>query len=144
LPAVATKRAYIDHLRGVSLFSELSRRDLEKIASRSDVVDLPAGRVIMQQAQPGREAFVILKGSVSVRRNGRKVTVLQEGAMLGELSLLDHGPRTATATCDTDCTLLLLTDGALLGVVDEVHALSRKLFVSLAARIRDLDGRHYV
>jgi CRP-like cAMP-binding protein len=141
---MVTKRVYIDHLRGVSLFREFSRRELEKLASVSDVVEVPAGRVIMTEGQPGREAFIVLGGTVTVTRNGRKVAELGEGAILGELSLLDHGPRTATATCSTDCTMLLLTDGALLGMVDEIPALSRKLFVSLAGRVRDLDGRHYV
>jgi CRP-like cAMP-binding protein len=141
---MVSKRVYIDHLRGVSLFREFSRRELEKLASVSDVVELPAGQVIMTQGQQGREAFVVLDGTVTVTRNGRKVAELGEGMILGELSLLDHGPRTATATCSTDCTMLLLTDGALLGMVDEIPALSRKLFLSMASRVRDLDGRHYV
>ena len=138
------KRVYIDHLKNVGLFSECSRKDLEKIASRSDVVDLPAGRVLMHEGKPGSEAFVVLKGRVAVRRNGRKVTELGEGSMVGELSLLDQGERSATVDCLTDCTLLVLSRGALLGALEEVPALTHKLFASLASRLRDIDGRRYV
>ena len=139
-----SKRVYVDHLKNVALFSECSRKDLEKVASRSDVVDLPAGRVLMHEGKAGAEAFVVLTGTVVIRRNGRKVTELGPGAMVGELALLDEGVRTATVECATDCSLLVLTRGALMGAVDEVPAISRKLFAALAARLRDLDGRHYV
>ena len=141
---MVSKRAYIDHLRNVSLFSGFSRKDLERIASAGDVVTLSKGHTIVHEGRDGHEAFVILSGRVTVKRNGRTITHLDEGAILGELSLLDHGPRTATAICDTDATLLVLTHGAMLAAVDDVPALARKLFLSLASRIRDLDGRSYV
>ena len=57
---------------------------------------MTAGSLIVDQGQTGREAFVILDGNVTVKRNGRKVATLGPGAIVGELSLLDHGPRTAT------------------------------------------------
>ena len=47
-------------------------------------------------------------GDVAVRRSGRKITTLTAGDVVGELSLLDHGPRTATAICEGDCTLFVL------------------------------------
>jgi CRP/FNR family transcriptional regulator, cyclic AMP receptor protein len=139
-----SKRIYVDHLKQVALFSDCTRKDLEKIASRSDVIDLPPGRVLMHEGKPGTEAFVVLKGSVSVRRNGRKVVELGIGSIVGELSLFDNGPRSATVECTTDCSLLVINRGALRSAIDEVPALSHKLFAALASRLRDIDGRSYV
>ncbi len=141
---MASKRVRVDHLRNVPLFRDLPRKDLEKLAMHSDVVDVPAGRVLMHQGQPGSEAFVVLGGVVVVRRNGRKVTELGPGAIVGELALLDQGPRTATVETSTDCTLLVLTSGALLGAIDEIPGLSHKLFSSLASRLRELDRRAHL
>ena len=62
-----------------------------------------------------------------MKRNGRKVTTLGPGAVMGELSLLDHGPRTATVTCDTDCSLLVIDQRHFLGVIDEVPSIAAKL-----------------
>jgi CRP/FNR family transcriptional regulator, cyclic AMP receptor protein len=138
------KRVYIDHLKHVPLFSECSRKDLEKLAAHSDVIELPAGRVIMHQGMPGSDAFVVLEGTVTVRRNGRKVVDLGPGAVVGELSLLDQGDRSASVECASTCSLLVLTRGEFLAAIDEVPALSRKLFASLAGRLRNLDGRSYV
>ena len=46
-------------------------------------------------------------------------------------------------TCETDCTLLLITQRHFLAVVDDVPALAHKLLGSLASRIRDLDRQYY-
>jgi CRP-like cAMP-binding protein len=136
---MATKKAYLDHLRNVPLFQAFSTKDLEKVAKAGDEVSMPAGSLIIDQGQMGREAFVVVDGSVAVKRNGKKVATLGPGSILGELSLLDHGPRTATATCETDCTLLVLSQRTFLGVLDEVPALSHKLLAALASKVRELD-----
>ena len=140
---MVSKRVYIDHLRNVRLFAGFTRKQLEQIASLSDVVSLPAGRTFIVEGKPGREAFIVLSGTVAVKRKGRRLNRLEAGAIIGELSLLDQSPRSATAVCETDCTMLVVTRGALVGMVDDVPALLHKLLASLAGRIRDLDARSY-
>jgi len=140
---MATKKASLEHLHKVSLFSSCSTKDLEKIRKAGDEVPVKAGYVLVDQGQTGREAYVILSGTATVRRNGKKVAELGTGAMVGELSLLDHGPRTATVTCDTDCELLVINQRQFLAVIDEVPALSHKLMASLAARIREFDRQYF-
>ena len=88
-------KVYVDHLRRVPMFEQFTRKDLEKIAQASDVVSVNAGTELMQQGSSGFEAFIVLRGTVVVKRNGRKVATLGMGAMLGELALLDHGERSA-------------------------------------------------
>ena len=140
---MASKKSYVEHLRNVSLFASCSQKDLERIAKASDEVKMPAGTLIVDQGQTGREAFIVLAGSVIVKRNGKKVASVGPGTVVGELSLLDHGPRTATVICETDCTLLLLSQRHFLGVLDDVPALSHKMLAILAGRIRDLDRQYY-
>lgn len=140
---MASKKAYVEHLRNVPLFQSCSQKDLEKIAKAGDEVTMPAGSLIVDQGQTGREAFVILSGQVTVKRNGKKIASIGPGSIVGELSLLDHGPRTATVVCDTDCTFLLLSQRSFLGVVDDVPALAHKLMASLANKIRELDRQYY-
>ena len=140
---MASKKSYLESLSKVSLFSSCSNRDLEKIAKAGDEVVLSAGTVVVDQGQTGREAFVLLKGSATVRRNGKKVATLGPGAVIGELSLLDHGPRTATVTADTDCTMLVISQRQFLGVIDAIPALAHKLLATLAGRIRELDRQYY-
>ncbi len=143
LTAMASKKAFLEHLRNVPLFASCSNKDLEKIARAGDEVVMPAGSLIVDQGQMGREAFVLMEGSALVRRNGKKVASLGPGAVIGELSLLDHGPRTAAVIAETDCTLLVISQRQFLGVLDDVPALAHKLLATLAGRIRDLDRQYY-
>ncbi len=136
---MASKQNHLDALREVPLFSGCSNKELEKVAKASDEIRMTAGTLIVDQGQTGREAFIVVEGEVEVKRNGRRVASLGPGAIVGELSLLDHGPRTATATCETDCTLLVIDSRRFTGVLDSVPAISHKLLATLATRIRDLD-----
>jgi CRP-like cAMP-binding protein len=125
------------------LFSSCSTKDLEKIAKAGDEVKMDAGSVIVDQGQTGREAFVIISGSATVKRNGKKVATLGAGAVVGELSLLDHGPRTATVVADTECTMLVISQRQFLAVIDAIPAISHKLLATLAGRIRELDRQYF-
>ncbi|MEI8237956.1 MAG: cyclic nucleotide-binding domain-containing protein [Actinomycetota bacterium] len=140
---MATKKAHLEHLRNVNLFQGCSTKELERIAKASDEITMPAGALIVDQGQTGREAFIVLEGTVTVKRNGKKLGSYGPGTIIGELSLLDHGPRTATVTCDTDCELLLLDQRHFMGVLDTVPAIAHKLLATLSGRIRDLDRQNF-
>ena len=136
-------KKHLESLRNVDLFINCTKKELEKVARAGDEITMTAGTLIVDQGQMGREAFVILEGDVTIKRNNRKVATLTAGDVVGELSLLDHGPRTATAVCDTDCSLLVIDQRRFLTVLDEVPAISHKLMASLASRIRAMDRAYF-
>lgn len=136
-----TRKDSIDKLRKVKLFSACSQRELQKVAKASDELLLPAGSILMEQGDTGRQAFVVIEGTAIVRRNRRKVAELGPGESIGELSLFDLGPRTATVEAGTDLRVLVLTSRALLSLLDESPSLARKMLSSMATRIRDLDRK---
>lgn len=140
---MASKSAHLEHLRNVSLFQGCSTKELQKIAKAGDEITMAAGSLLVDQGQTGREAFVVLEGTVTVKRNGKKVASGGPGTVVGELSLLDHGPRTATVVCDTECTLLILDQRHFTAVLDEVPTLAHKVMASLAGRIRELDRQYF-
>lgn len=140
---MAAKSRKIEHLRNIGLFAECTQRELAHIAKAGDEVALTAGTLLVDQGQTGREAFVILDGTVTVKRNGRRVATLGPGDTVGELSLLDHGPRTASAVCDTDCELFVLDHRHFRGVLESNPAIAMKLLGALAERIRVLDRQSY-
>ncbi|MFM8264716.1 MAG: cyclic nucleotide-binding domain-containing protein, partial [Acidimicrobiia bacterium] len=57
-------------LHHVPLFASCSKKDLARIVKVAEEVTFKSGKVLIEQGQPGREAFIILKGKASVRRNG--------------------------------------------------------------------------
>ena len=130
---MASKATQLEHLKSVPMFAGCSKRELQAVLKAGDEIMMTAGTLIVDQGQMGREAFVLLEGSVTVRRNGRKVTTLGPGAVVGELSLLDHGPRTASVVCDTDCSLFVLDQRHFQQVIEQ-HPQPRSSVVRLNRR----------
>lgn len=136
-------QSYSDQLADVPLFSACSKKELKLIAKASDEVHLEQGKVLMEQGDVGREAFVIVDGTVIVKRNNRKVTELGPGAAIGELALLDHGARTATVEAKTPVTVLVLGPREFSAVIDDVPSIANKLMTAMAGQIRELDSKVY-
>lgn len=72
------------------------------------------GDIIMRQGDTGDVAYIIEKGKVEItitQPDGKSLSVgtRSAGAMIGEMSLIDHAPRTATITAVEDCELLQIT-----------------------------------
>jgi CRP-like cAMP-binding protein len=140
---MADRKNSLKHLRYSPLFNSCSTKDLERIAKAGDRVTMAKGKTMIRQGDPGKEAFIILSGKAVVKKSGKKVATLGTGSVVGELSLLDHGPRTATVVCESDCQLLVISRGNFLRLTDKVPALTHKLLGSLSLRIRDLDRAYY-
>jgi CRP/FNR family cyclic AMP-dependent transcriptional regulator len=100
-------------LAGIELFDLLDEEDRAALSEVIDSQQLAAGERLFQAGQPGESLFVVRSGEVELfikDTAGQKIvlTVARAGEMFGELSLLDSGPRTATAVALTDAELLVL------------------------------------
>jgi CRP/FNR family cyclic AMP-dependent transcriptional regulator len=140
---MAARTNHLQHLAEIPLFSALSKKDLARIAKASNEITVEPGHVLVDQGDAGRDAYVIVSGTATVKRNGRKVATLKPGDSVGELALLDHGPRTASVVADTPVTALVLTAREFSGVLEEVPGLAQKLLAQLANRVRELDRQIY-
>jgi CRP-like cAMP-binding protein len=143
LSAMPGRSEYLAHLAALPLFSACSKRELQKIARAGDEIEVEAGRVVVDQGEAGREAFVIIEGKAAVRRSDRKIATLGPGDHFGELALLDRGPRTAAIVAETPMRLFVLSSREFASVLDEVPTISHKLMAALASRIRQLDSQAY-
>jgi CRP/FNR family cyclic AMP-dependent transcriptional regulator len=63
-----------------------------------DAVDVGDGTVLFQQGDPGDVMFAVVNGNVQLSRNGKVVADVGAGEIVGEMALIDSGPRSATAT----------------------------------------------
>ncbi len=89
-------------MKGVELFDGLSDEELDKVISLCQERRYKDNDVIAKQNSPGKDLFIIQEGFVEVAVAGRaggtsKVIVnLGVGQTVGEMSLVDQGPRSAT------------------------------------------------
>lgn len=67
-----------------------------------------AGDELMREGESGDTAYIIQSGTVSVFKNGEKLSNCGRGDILGELALINDAPRTATICCDTEVAVTCL------------------------------------
>ena len=133
--------AKLDHLRGVRLFRNCSHKQLEHVASIVDEIDIEAGRVLCRQGDAGHEAFVIIAGEGTVTVDGKVMDTVGPSTLVGEISLIDHGPRTATVTASSPMNLLVIPGNRFAQLLEEVPGLPVVIMRDLAAILRSL-GQH--
>jgi CRP-like cAMP-binding protein len=138
---MARRDAFLDHLAEVSLFSALSKKDLQLVARAGEDVRVDAGRILVSEGSAGTEFFIIIEGTAKVTRRGRKVATLSPGQAFGELALLDKAPRNATVTAETPMELVVLGQRAFGSMIDEIPGFARKLLAGMARRLREADAR---
>jgi len=129
----------IDLLRTVQLFSGMRQRELERVSALTDIIDLPAGRQIMTQGDRGAEMFVVVSGSARIERDGQSLGVRGAGEVLGEIALLDGGPRTATVTLAEPSRMLVLARREFGALMDEFPEVRLQVLETVARRLRTLD-----
>lgn len=100
-------------LTEIPLFEFLDEDDRKLLANSIESITVPEGRILFEAGQPGESIFVIDSGEIelSIKDNvGQKIVlaVARKGDFFGELSLLDSGPRSATAVALTDSELITL------------------------------------
>ena len=134
-----SKDTKLELLGQVELFRHCRKTDLSRIAALVDEVEAPQGKTLTREGELGWEAFVVAEGQATARRGNRKLATIGPGSIIGEMSLLDRGPRTATVTADTDMHLLVLSSRALSQMLDEVPAVGRRILSGMAERMRELE-----
>jgi CRP-like cAMP-binding protein len=121
------------------LFSTCNRRQLSQVAQLTVPGEFPAGAVLTRQGQAGDLAFVIATGWAEVLRDGRRLARLGPGDVVGELSLLDGEPRSATVRALTDMEVLEISAEDLWLLLRQAPAVTRKLLQALSERLRHAD-----
>ncbi len=104
---------------------------------------MPAGKILVEEGHIGQEFFLIVDGTASVTRNGRKVATLGPGSHFGELALLDRRPRSASVVSVTDLDVLVMSQRQFNGLLESVPTIARKMLAALATRLREADAKAF-
>jgi CRP/FNR family transcriptional regulator, cyclic AMP receptor protein len=126
----------LEHLRQVPGFRGCSTKQLRLVARLSDELTVPCGTVLLREGSAGREAFLILEGTVAETRGGDLVASLGTGDIFGELAALDPGPRDATITATSELKVLVVGPRELSSLIQEVPSFSTWMLTKLARRNR--------
>jgi PPM family protein phosphatase len=138
----------IEVLKQMPLFRHLSYKEIIRVLNVTEVREFAPGQEIIKEGTPGEEMFIVLRGKVRLHKNGAFITTLAAGAHMGEMALVDRGPRSVSAVAEERSRVLTLRRREFYQIIRKDPSLSVKLLWSfvqvLADRLRktteDLSG----
>ena len=100
-----------EFLKKIDILSVLCGKELDLLYSQMKHLEYESGSILFNQGDSGDELFIILSGSISISVKTSdggmvEVAVLGEGQFLGEMSIFDSSPRSATCIIKNDAALL--------------------------------------
>jgi CRP/FNR family transcriptional regulator, cyclic AMP receptor protein len=129
------KNAKIELLKRIPLFSGCNKSELAAIAMIVDEIDLPAGKVLIREGDPGREFLILVEGTVEVRQKGRKLPAKSDAGFFGEISLLSNTPTTASVTATSAVYALVITPQSFRDLLRRSPGIQLKVLTALAERL---------
>ena len=100
-------------LAQVDMFEGLPSAHLRRLVEIGAEESFERGHTLFEEGDPGDKFFVILDGAVRISRfvpgmGEEALAVLRRGAYFGEMSLIEHAPRSAHAICHERCRLFVV------------------------------------
>jgi len=131
-------------LGGVGLFRSMDDDERRALAAVMDLRAYQAGQVVFQQGEEGDSLLCVVSGQLDtlVKDNAGQEIVLTElgpGDAVGEMSMLDGRPRSATVRCVEDARVLVLERDELLALLPRAPHLALDMMAQMAARARRVD-----
>lgn len=123
----------------VSLFADCNGRELGRIASLADEIEVDKGTVLTREGMPGRECFVVSSGKAKCVLRGKRLATYGSGDVFGEMALFDNEPRAATITAETDMVLFVVDARSFWGLLEEAPTVTRKIMKAIAQRLRRVE-----
>jgi CRP-like cAMP-binding protein len=123
------------------LFSGLPAEIIERLSSYAVMRDVKRGTTIFTKGDVGNSLFAVCEGTVkmtSPSADGKDAVfnMINEGAIFGEIALLDGRTRTADAVAATDCQLMVIDRRDFLPLLRSQQELAIKIIDVLCARLR--------
>jgi CRP-like cAMP-binding protein len=137
------KRAF---LGGHPIFGALGPELLNQLSSYAVPRTFKRGTMICERGAPGTAMFAICSGTVKISTpsadgKGAVFNLISEGAIFGEIAVLDGLPRTADAIALTDCELMVIERRDLVALIRERAEFALKLIEVLCRRLRHTTGQ---
>jgi CRP/FNR family transcriptional regulator, cyclic AMP receptor protein len=128
----------------VPIFELLDDSERSTLAQMMDCREFKAGTVLFEYGDPGGEIFILRNGDVEVfveNHEGEKIVLAENarGDVVGELSFLDGGARTATAFAREDTQTLSMHRERLLTFIDKHPHAAIDLLTVVGRRLRSTD-----
>jgi CRP-like cAMP-binding protein len=133
----------IELIRKIDFFGALEPKIVRKVADVCIPKSYAAGDYMIRQGETGLGLFFVVSGelNVEIERAGHKTVVatLKAEDFVGELSVIDNQPRSASVICVQDTKCLVLTRDSFLRLMNKYPQIAIQMAKSLSERLRTTD-----
>jgi CRP-like cAMP-binding protein len=128
------------------VFSGLDPDELRRLAGIAREMTLPPGGTLFSQGEESDGLYIVMTGIVRIyltADDGREATIslLEDGEMIGEISLIDGLPRSAGAAALTETKLVFIPHRSFCDLLDSSTKLARQVLLMLCERLRAANGQ---
>ncbi|HWB87851.1 MAG TPA: ATP-binding protein [Acidimicrobiia bacterium] len=129
-------------LRGLPYFTDLPDDLLERVSRSTELIEVPADTVIIDEGSESGEMYVVVSGELSVSKHSASKDVelarIGPGEVVGEIALLDEAPRTATVTALIDSAVIRVPVAAFEDLLSDPRVV-RRMFRTVTSRLRGIE-----
>ena len=131
-------------MRRFPLFADLDDDDLGQLWEAAESIVVPAGETLFEEGTPGDALYAVVDGEIQIthRVGGREVALARrgEGDFIGEMSLMDDAPRSATARTLRESHLLVIRRRAWETLISCSPSAPVTMLRTMAARLRSTEA----
>ncbi len=132
-----------EFLRRIPLLSDLSDADLDRLAQTADQRSAEPGELVITQGDAADGLYVVLRGEVEVFSVGAEEEVLLAvegpGSFVGEMALLEEGPRSASVRAVVASEFLVIGPDEFRDLLEVSPATSLSILRTVMARLRSTE-----
>lgn len=115
--------------------TSLADSEINEVAKAGRLVHLPANWSVIWEKTPADNAYYILEGDVSIRRNKEEIATLGAGDFIGEVAIVNHQLRSASVVSTTEVTMLNFSAENATGLAERIPRIAEAIRASTAQRL---------
>lgn len=129
-------------LKDIEIFSDIDEDYLLLLAQQMNEIEVPSNTKIITKGEISDKLYIIVSGEVLIHDGKKKISILKEKTVVGELSALDPEPRSADVTTITNVKLFSLEGDSIYSLMEDNIEIAKKIIHILCDRIRSQIGKN--
>lgn len=132
------------------LFKDFSRQEIEQLVHYMHGYKAPKGAILFQEGEHDSYLIIITSGKAKILKDDglgemKEIAIVRKGATIGEMSVIDDFPHSATVITIEDSEIALITKANLKNIANKYPSLGVKLLWQIAwqlsSRVRQVSGQ---
>jgi diguanylate cyclase (GGDEF)-like protein/PAS domain S-box-containing protein len=129
-----------EQLSRLRLFEKVELKPLQGLLRECQFIELAGGDTLIEAGQRNDSMYLLLTGRLQVCLDSGKATpvaIIEPGESVGEISVMDQLPASATVVASEESRLLLISRETFWRLIAASHGVASNLLSILAQRLRD-------